>query len=111
MKKVVPRIQRPLLRKMQGAFSFYAIGNCAAFPMTQKSAPHGSHCGGMEFVASRDAHSREEEICRKRPRSARECAKAHSFLFYRKFLKSSEMVYNEQEIKNDITKERREASR
>ena len=28
-----------------------------------------------------DAHSREEEICRKRPRSARECAKAHS-LFY-----------------------------
>ena len=26
-----------------------------------------------------DAHSREEEICRKRPRSARECAKAHSF--------------------------------
>ena len=61
--------------------------------------------------APRDAHSREEEICRKRPRSARECAKAHSFLIYRKFLKSSEMVYNEQEIKNDITKERREASR
>ena len=30
--------------------------------------------------APRDAHSREEEICRKRPRSARECAKAHSFL-------------------------------
>ena len=28
-------------------------------------------------------------------------------LLYRKFLKSSEMVYNEQEIKNDITKERR----
>ena len=25
-----------------------------------------------------DAHSREAEICRKRPRSARECAKAHS---------------------------------
>ena len=61
-------------------------------------------------TAPRDAHSREEEICRKRPRSARECAKAHSFLLYRKFLKSSEMVYNEQEIKNDITKERRWAS-
>ena len=30
--------------------------------------------------APRDAHSREEETCRKRPRSARECAKAHSFL-------------------------------
>ena len=30
--------------------------------------------------APRDAHSREGENCRKRPRSARECAKAHSFL-------------------------------
>ena len=28
-----------------------------------------------------DAHSREKETCRKRPRSARECAKAHSFLW------------------------------
>ena len=27
-----------------------------------------------------DAHSREAETCRKRPRSARECARAHSFL-------------------------------
>lgn len=27
-----------------------------------------------------DAHSREAETCRKRPRSARECAKAHSYL-------------------------------
>ena len=27
-------------------------------------------------------------------------------LLYRKFLKSSEMVYNELEIKNDMTKER-----
>ena len=32
-----------------------------------------------------DAHSREAEICRKRPRSARECAKAHS-LFWSKTL-------------------------
>ena len=31
-----------------------------------------------------DAHSREAETCRKRPRSARECAKAHSFSLYRK---------------------------
>ena len=30
-----------------------------------------------------------------------------SFLLYRKFLKSSEIVYNRLEIKNDITKERR----
>lgn len=29
------------------------------------------------------------------------------FLLYRKFLKSSEIVYNGLEIKNDITKERR----
>jgi hypothetical protein len=28
------------------------------------------------------------------------------FSLYRKFLKSSEMVYNELEIKNDMTKER-----
>ena len=31
-----------------------------------------------------DAHSREEEVCRRRPRSARECARAHSFFGYRK---------------------------
>ena len=31
-----------------------------------------------------DAHSHEDEECRKRLRSARECAKAHSFLSYRK---------------------------
>ena len=30
-----------------------------------------------------------------------------SFSLYRKFLKSSEIVYNRLEIKNDITKERR----
>ena len=29
------------------------------------------------------------------------------FLLYRKFLKSSEIVYNRLEIKNDIAKERR----
>ncbi len=28
-----------------------------------------------------DAHSREDVRCRKRPRSARECAKAHSLSF------------------------------
>lgn len=26
----------------------------------------------------KDAHSREEEVCRKRPRSAQECGEAHS---------------------------------
>ena len=30
-----------------------------------------------------------------------------SYLLYRKFLKSSEIVYNRLEIKNDIAKERR----
>ena len=41
---------------------------------------------------------------------AKEFAKteaAEAFLLYRKFLKSSEIVYNRLEIKNDITKERR----
>ena len=32
---------------------------------------------------------------------------AWTFLIYRKFLKSSEIVYNKLEIKNDMTKERR----
>ena len=32
---------------------------------------------------------------------------APGFLLYRKFLKSSEIVYNRLEIKNDIAKERR----
>ena len=32
-----------------------------------------------------DAHSHEDEECRKRPRSARECAEAHTFLYF--FLK------------------------
>ena len=31
----------------------------------------------------------------------------YNFLLYRKFLKSSEIVYNRLEIKNDIAKERR----
>ena len=31
----------------------------------------------------------------------------YAFSLYRKFLKSSEIVYNRLEIKNDITKERR----
>jgi len=34
-------------------------------------------------------------------------APTEPFLLYRKFLKSSEIVYNGLEIKNDITKERR----
>ena len=33
----------------------------------------------MTKNAPRDAHSREEKICRKRPRETPECAKAHSF--------------------------------
>ncbi len=32
----------------------------------------------MAKNALRDAHSREEEICRKRPRETSECAMAHS---------------------------------
>ena len=33
-----------------------------------------------------DAHSRDDEVCRKRPRSARECAKAHSYLYVHSLL-------------------------
>ena len=35
------------------------------------------------------------------------CLYRFSFSLYRKFLKSSEIVYNRLEIKNDIAKERR----
>ena len=36
----------------------------------------------QKALRARDAHSHEDEECRKRPRSARECAEAHSFLCY-----------------------------
>lgn len=36
--------------------------------------------------ASRDAHSREEETCRKGSREPSECAKAHSLLFKKKHM-------------------------
>ena len=35
----------------------------------------------LKALRAGDAHSHEDEECRKRPRSARECAEAHSFLF------------------------------
>ena len=38
---------------------FCFIGKCVAFPIKQKSAPRGSHCGGKEFVASRPAEGGE----------------------------------------------------
>ena len=49
-------------------------------------------------------------ICRmneNNPEIKNRCEKAAIFSLYRKFLKSSEIVYNRLEIKNDITKERR----
>ncbi|MFR2631908.1 hypothetical protein, partial [Roseburia inulinivorans] len=39
--------------------------------------------------------------------SAESSLQTELFSLYRKFLKSSEIVYNRLEIKNDITKERR----
>ena len=36
--------------------------------------------------SAKDAHSREEEICRKRPRWLREFRKRNSLFFARKFL-------------------------
>ena len=35
----------------------------------------------MKKTLREDAHSREEETCRKRPREKPECAKAHSILY------------------------------
>ena len=42
-----------------------------------------------------------------RPAAGGEYRRRDSFLLYRKFLKSSEIVYNRLEIKNGIAKERR----
>ncbi len=39
-----------------------------------------------------DAHSREDVRCRKRPRSARECAKAHSYNPPFRFAKATDGV-------------------
>ena len=39
-----------------------------------------------------DAHSNEDEECRKRPRSARECAEAHSFLCISKPIRNTKLT-------------------
>ena len=50
---------------------------------------------------------RGREISRKRHRSGAESSQANSLFIYRKFLKTSGMVYNDNEIKMGMTKERR----
>ena len=40
-----------------------------------------------------DAHSREAETCRKRPRETPECAKAHSFLFQQDLVCPLQIVF------------------
>ena len=52
----------------------------------------------------KEAHSREEEICRKRPRSAQECAKAHSFLCTGKFFYNTKNI-KEQMFENNLQNE------
>ena len=44
-----------------GSPPFCIIGNCVAFPIMQKSAPRGSHCGGIEIC--RFATRRRRESC------------------------------------------------
>ena len=60
-----------LLSKIKKAPRVAALG---AFLFHRKLRPM------KQKTLREDAHSREAETCRKRPRSARECAKAHSFL-------------------------------
>ena len=43
----------------------------------------GTSLLNKKALRANDAHSREDEDRRERPRSARECAEAHSFLFTR----------------------------
>ena len=44
----------------------------------------GTSLLNKKALRANDAHSREDEDRRERPRSSRECAEAHSFLLYRK---------------------------
>ena len=57
---------------VEDTFLFYDIGNFVPYIIKTLRG---------------DAHSREEEVCRKRLRSARECARAHSFIFAYKELR------------------------
>ena len=46
----------------------------------------------QKALRARDAHSHEDEDCRKRPRSARECAEAHSFLCISKPIRNTKLT-------------------
>ena len=60
----------------------------------------------------KDRTAAEKKFVASRPAAGGEsCNAGFYFQSIGNCVKSSEMVYNEQEIKNDITKERREASR
>ena len=56
-------------RILQSRILFYSTGKFDGTSLLNKKA-----------LRANDAHSREDEDRRKRPRSARECAEAHSFL-------------------------------
>ena len=59
-------------RILQSRILFYSTGKFDGTSLLNKKA-----------LRANDAHSREDEDRRERPRSARECAEAHSFLLYR----------------------------
>ena len=59
-------------RILQSRILFYSTGKFDGTSLLNKKA-----------LRANDTHSREDEDRRERPRSARECAEAHSFLFTR----------------------------
>ena len=54
-----------------------------------------------------DAHSREAETCRKRPRSARECAKVHSLFYPDKSLRTFSLLTSGQSAGDMQTADRK----
>ena len=73
LRQVPPFLQRILLRAKRKPGSLY-----------KASVPEDS--------PALCAHSREDVDCRKRPREARECAKAHSFMAFRDFFRAGRLL-------------------
>ena len=83
-------------------FSFSGI-------FSKKRTYHIQHnIAGWSSLEARRAHNPKVIGSNPIPATLKRLSRVwQSFLLYRKFLKSSEIVYNRLEIKNDIAKERR----
>ena len=69
------------IKRMKNALSGRQDAGRSIFYLTGKF--DGTSLLNKKALRANDAHSREDEECRRRPRETPECAKAHSFLFTR----------------------------